>query len=98
MNLEARITDLSGFLPEARGQISTLGWVRFRENRLSGTLHGQGKDLVLNGIRAGSFTAELHLKDSPWEANRLLTWKAVWKICKSDRFRSRPFISKLQVS
>ena len=64
VNVETRITDLSGFMPEAQGQIFTTGWVRFRENRLSGTLHGQGKDLVLNGIRAGAFTAEFRLNES----------------------------------
>ena len=65
VNLKARISNLSGFVAEARGQISAVGWLRFQKNRLSGTIHGEGRDLSLNTIRAGTFTADLHVKDYP---------------------------------
>jgi len=64
VNLNARLTDLSRFIPGARGEISTAGWARYRNNRFSGVLQGQGKDLVRNDIRAEVFTAEFKLSES----------------------------------
>ena len=65
VQLEARITELSEVIPDAQGQILATGWLRYREAQVTGILHGQGNNLGWNKIRAGSFTADLQLKESP---------------------------------
>ena len=63
LSLEATVTDLAGLIPEAKGQIKASGWVRYKEDRLAGIMQAEGKDLLVKGIRAGDFRAELNLKD-----------------------------------
>ena len=65
VNMDLRITDVGRFKPGARGQVSAAGGVRFRNNRFSGILHGEGKELALNGIRAGSFSVDLKFQEPP---------------------------------
>ncbi len=64
VHLEARFTDLSKVMRDVEGQLLATGWLRYRENQLTGTLHGQGNNLSGGEIRAGSFTADLRLKES----------------------------------
>lgn len=63
VTLGANITDLSGLIPEAKGQISATGWFRFGDNRLSGMMTAQGNDLSVQTLKARAFTANLHLKE-----------------------------------
>ena len=63
LSLEATVADLAAFIPEAKGQIKASGWVRYKENRLAGIMNAEGKDLLLRGIAAGDFRAEVHLKE-----------------------------------
>ena len=63
VTLEAHISDLSGLIPEAQGQISATGWLRFGNDRLSGSMTAQGKDLSVQTLQARAFLAELHLKE-----------------------------------
>ena len=64
VHLEARFTDLSKVMRDVEGQLLATGWLRYRENQLTGALHGQGNNLSGGEIRAGSFTADLRLKES----------------------------------
>jgi translocation and assembly module TamB len=63
LSLEATVADLAAFIPEAKGQLKASGWVRYKENRLAGIMNAEGKDLLLKGIAAGDFRAEVHLKE-----------------------------------
>ena len=65
VNAEARITDLGKFVAGAQGEIFATGRVRLRESRFSGNLQVEGKNWVLNEIRAGSLTADLRFQDFP---------------------------------
>jgi autotransporter translocation and assembly factor TamB len=61
--LEGRVTDLSGFIPDAKGEILATGWVRYWEKRLTGMMKAEGKDLSIKGMTAGDLRAVLHLKE-----------------------------------
>jgi translocation and assembly module TamB len=61
--LEATVADLAGFIPEVKGQMKASGWVRFKEDHLTGVMQAEGKEFLVKGIRAGDFRAELNLKD-----------------------------------
>lgn len=63
LSLEGRVTDLSAFIPEAKGQITASAWVCYKESRLTGNVQAEGKDFLLKGMTAGDFRAELHLKE-----------------------------------
>jgi translocation and assembly module TamB len=63
INLEGEVTDLSQLIPQAKGQISAAGWFRYQEERLSGIMSVEGKELEARGIKAGDLGADLHLKE-----------------------------------
>ena len=76
ISLEGAVTDLSAFIPEAKGQISASGWVGYKENRLAGMMRAEGKDLLIKGMAAGDFRAELHLKEYSRKAGPLISMEA----------------------
>ena len=63
INLEGEVTDLSRLITQAKGQISAAGWFRYQEDRLSGMMSVEGKELEARGIKAGDLGADLHLKE-----------------------------------
>jgi translocation and assembly module TamB len=73
ISLEATVMDLAGLIPEAKGQMKASGWVRYKENRLIGIMQAEGKDLLVKGIKAGDFRAELHLKDYSRKTSPLIS-------------------------
>jgi translocation and assembly module TamB len=50
----ARVSDLSGLIPGAKGKASAEGWIRRFDRRLTGSIAGNGKGLSLNGTSIGS--------------------------------------------
>ena len=76
LSLEGTVTDLSAFIPEAKGQITASGWVWYKENRLAGMMRAEGKDLLIKGMAAGDFRAELHLKEYSRKTAPLLSLEA----------------------
>ncbi|KPK91343.1 MAG: hypothetical protein AMJ94_07370, partial [Deltaproteobacteria bacterium SM23_61] len=63
ISLEGELTDLSQLISQAKGQISAAGWFRYGEDRLSGMLTAEAKNLVAKGVKAQNFRAHLHLKE-----------------------------------
>jgi translocation and assembly module TamB len=63
ISLEGQVTDLSQIIPQARGQISAAGWFRYQEDRLTGILSAEGKELGAQGVNAQDLRADLHLKE-----------------------------------
>ena len=76
LSLEGTVTDLSAFIPEAKGQITASGWVCYKENRLTGMMKAEGKDFLIKGMAAGDFRAELHLKEYSRKTAPLLSVEA----------------------
>jgi translocation and assembly module TamB len=51
INFDARVSDLSGLIPGARGSFLANGWTRLRNHHLSGSLTSQGNDLLFAGAQ-----------------------------------------------
>ena len=60
---EARFTDLSKVMTDLQGRLLANGWLRYRENQLTGAFHGKGNDLSTGEFKAGSFTADVRLNE-----------------------------------
>jgi len=63
ITLEGEVTDLSRLIAQAKGQISAAGWLRYQEDRLSGMISAEGKELEAQGIKAGDLRADFHIKE-----------------------------------
>jgi autotransporter translocation and assembly factor TamB len=63
ISLEGQVTDLSQIIPQAKGQVSAAGWFRYQEDRLTGILSAEGKELGAQGVKAQALRADLHLKE-----------------------------------
>ena len=63
ITLEVGVSDLSQVITQAKGQISAAGWLRYREDRLSGTIAAEGKELEAQGVKAQKIRANLDLKE-----------------------------------
>jgi autotransporter translocation and assembly factor TamB len=63
ISLEGQVTDLSQIIPLAKGKVSAAGWLRYREDRLTGILSAEGKELGTGGVEAGEIRAVLQLKE-----------------------------------
>jgi len=63
ISLEGQVTDLSLIIPQAKGRVSAAGWFRYQEDRLSGILSAEGKELGAQGGKAQDLRADLHLKE-----------------------------------
>ncbi len=61
--LEANVADLSGLIPGSKGRGTASGWARFKDNRLSGELTGQGNDLTIQEISARAFRATVRVTE-----------------------------------
>ncbi|QXE92965.1 translocation/assembly module TamB domain-containing protein [Geomonas subterranea] len=64
----ADVTDLSGVLPGSAGSATAEGWLRWREGMLSGTAAATGRELAVDGVRAGAVELRASLgegKDHP---------------------------------
>ena len=57
----AKISDLSGLVPDVMGRLRSEGWVRWDKKRLSGSFTGTGRDIGVNGlhIAAADLAGEL---------------------------------------
>jgi len=63
ITLEGEVTDLSQFITQAKGQISGTGWFRYQEDRLSGAMVAESKELWTQEATAGDLRAEIQLKE-----------------------------------
>ena len=54
LNVSARISDLSGLVPQTGGSLELLGWGRYAGGKLQAVFSGQGHDLAADGVRVGS--------------------------------------------
>jgi autotransporter translocation and assembly factor TamB len=63
VQVEARFTDLSKVMADLQGRLLANGWLRYRENQLTGVFHGKGNDLSTDEFKAGSFTADIRLNE-----------------------------------
>jgi autotransporter translocation and assembly factor TamB len=61
--LDGQVTDLAKIIPGAKGRISVSGWLRYREDRLSGTMVAGGKEVWTQEATVKDLHAELQLKD-----------------------------------
>jgi autotransporter translocation and assembly factor TamB len=76
VDLEVKIPDLSRLIPGGKGNFSARGWARFRDNRITGMLDGQGHDLDLEKIHARVLDASLHLRESSLQSGPFLSLEA----------------------
>jgi autotransporter translocation and assembly factor TamB len=63
LDVAANVSDLSRLVPNAAGQIQAAGWVRYRGNLLSGSLHGRGANLAAAGVRATALQLQATLAE-----------------------------------
>ena len=63
LTYDARVTDLSGLVPGAKGSFSAKGWVRWRNDQLSGSLTGEGQDLISGGVKMGTVNVATRLEE-----------------------------------
>jgi translocation and assembly module TamB len=63
LNLEVNIEKFSSLVPRMRGRLQAQGWMRWHNRHLTGSITGQGTDLLINGLRV----AELKLAAIPKE-------------------------------
>jgi autotransporter translocation and assembly factor TamB len=63
ITLEGEVTDLSQLITQAKGQISAAGWFRYQEDRLSGVMVADSKELWTPEARAAGLRAEVQLKE-----------------------------------
>jgi translocation and assembly module TamB len=63
LNFDAQVSDLSGLIPGTRGSFFANGWARLRNERLSGSLTGQGNGLVLAGAQVQSMNVTARLDE-----------------------------------
>ncbi|HBG08187.1 MAG: hypothetical protein A2075_18325 [Geobacteraceae bacterium GWC2_58_44] len=61
LNLAARVSDLSGLVPGAAGQLQADGWVRWRDGLFSGAASGQGANLAAAGVSAAALRLDARL-------------------------------------
>lgn len=61
LTLAARITDLSRLVPGTTGTVSSDGWLRWREHRLSGAVTATGSELAYAGTRIAAVTLNARL-------------------------------------
>ncbi len=54
LDVAARISDLSGLVPHARGKLELMGWGRYASGRFSGAVAGLGHELASAGVRIDS--------------------------------------------
>ena len=60
----ATVSDLSRLLPGAAGSLQGQGWVRWRDERLAGSLDANAHNLAAGGLRIGSGAIAAHLLDA----------------------------------
>jgi autotransporter translocation and assembly factor TamB len=63
LSIEGQVTDLSKLITDAKGQISASGWLRYQEDRLTGMITAEGKELLIQGVKAGDLRADFHLEE-----------------------------------
>jgi translocation and assembly module TamB len=63
LNFDARVSDLSGLIPGARGSLSANGWTRLRNEHLSGSLTAQGNGLLFAGAQVQSMNVTARLDE-----------------------------------
>lgn len=61
LNLVAKVTDLSGLVPGAAGQLQADGWLRWRDGLLSAAANGQGRNLAVDGMSAAALRFDARL-------------------------------------
>ncbi len=61
LDFAAEVSDLSGLVPAASGELQAGGWFRWRDGVLSGALSGNGRNLAASGGRVGSFEMKASL-------------------------------------
>ena len=60
---QARVTDLSGLLPDMAGQINAAGWVRREKGEWAGVLKGRGASLSVLGLTMESVDISARVSD-----------------------------------
>jgi translocation and assembly module TamB len=61
INYEAQVNNLSGLVPGSKGRFAARGWVRLKNNKVSGSLKGRGSSLLVENIHAGSADVEAEI-------------------------------------
>ena len=62
LNLSAKITDLSGLIPQTSGKLDLQGWVRHAADRTTGSITGHGRDLASGVARVASADVSARLE------------------------------------
>ncbi len=86
INLGIRLSDLSLFRTDAKGRAVVQGWVRQRNNILSGFLNVYARDLFLNGAKASSVKVSAGLQNRegrPFSLN-ISVRDAAYNIVRAD--------------
>lgn len=65
VTLSARISDFSRLVPGSAGTLQSEGWLRWRENTLSGTLSATGNSLAFGGTRMATAALTARLDQGP---------------------------------
>jgi len=61
LNLAAAVSDLSGLVPGAAGELRADGWLRWRDGVLSGAASGQGHNVAAAGVSAKALRLDARL-------------------------------------
>ncbi len=61
LRFEARVSDMAGLIPGVGGSVQTIGWVRWRNGKASGSIEGKGSKLMMGGatVQKVAFTSSL---------------------------------------
>ena len=87
LNVSVRVSDLSGLVPKAGGQLHASGWVRRQQAQLEGSISARARNLKAQGvsIASGSLSARLGQgKDYPLHLTANLN-KAVYNQFQADK-------------
>ena len=64
VDLSAAVADVSSLVPGGKGSLSAAGWVRYRDNRVTGRLEGGGKDVFYQSLRAATVNLLFSLRET----------------------------------
>ena len=63
LNYIARVSNLSGLLPNSKGKISISGWTRLRDKKIAGTLKGDASTLSFSDLHVDSANIDVGIDE-----------------------------------